>query len=205
MKRRIALLLAGCLALSPVSAGFPSYQVKAAETDAASDLLIEISVVVKVMNDEETVLDTEEALELNTGDSYQITAEYDQNSASGSISHVWNSVTPDIVTIDDNGVLEAISPGTGQIELDLTDGVDEISYIYVIDVSEPEEQEDQEKEELEEIKEIDSEAPAEDAVGADKMTDSAAPEDAARELRLRDLRYGTCRSGNRYIADRPAC
>lgn len=39
MKRKLAYLLAGCLAVSPISAGIPSYQAFASETETVSDTL----------------------------------------------------------------------------------------------------------------------------------------------------------------------
>ena len=39
MKRKLAYLLAGCLAISPLSAGIPSYQAFASETGTVSDNL----------------------------------------------------------------------------------------------------------------------------------------------------------------------
>ena len=58
MKRKLALLLAGCLAISPAAAGYYPAQALAAETDAGSEsgdpIQVEISASVKDEN--ETVL-----------------------------------------------------------------------------------------------------------------------------------------------------
>ena len=58
MKRKLALLLAGCLAISPAAAGYYPAQALAAETDAGSESgdPVPAKISVSVKDENETVL-----------------------------------------------------------------------------------------------------------------------------------------------------
>ena len=125
MKRKLALLLAGCLAISPAAAGMYSTQTYAAEADGSSELSAQSPLVVVVKDLEETTLEQadDEAdtakYTLTAGETNQLTALIEQGPESPVLS-VWSSETPDIISIDDDGVITAISAGTGRITLSIS-------------------------------------------------------------------------------------
>lgn len=139
MKRKLAFLLAGCLILSPISAGTVSNQVLAAETESSADEApsgFSASAVVK--DGDDTVLDTEQEYNMDQDESYQITIRFDQDPASTLPPPVFTSDAPDIVSVSDDGELTALSPGTAHIKIEFPDISPQISLLYTICVSAPE-------------------------------------------------------------------
>ena len=92
MKRKFAFLLAGCLILSPISAGMISDPALAAETESSADKVpSEFSVTAVIRDGSDTVLDTEQEYNMNLDESFQIIAQFDQDSASSIPSPVFSS------------------------------------------------------------------------------------------------------------------
>ena len=125
MKRKLALLLAGCLAISPVSAGYFSVQTLAAEAEAGSGESSQYPVVITVKDDNDTALtpvgeESETAkYTITAGESRQLTALIGQDTDSPALS-TWSSEAPEILEIDDDGVITAQSAGTALIVLNIS-------------------------------------------------------------------------------------
>ena len=128
MKRKIALILAGCLAISPVSAGLYTTQAFAAETDTISEIseATQQTPLVIVVKDENDVALTESEKEteaekyiVKVGETRRLTAFIEQGSDSPVLSE-WSSDTPEIISIDDEGVITAQSAGVGKISLNIS-------------------------------------------------------------------------------------
>ena len=134
MKRKIALLLAGCLAISPVSAGIVSTPAFAAETESRDTAAEEV----QVKDEDSTLLDTETEYPMNAGETRILSAAVPAD-ADSSCQLYWSSETPDVVSIESDGTLTALSAGQGRIILDISyDGQEPITYYYEIIVTEPE-------------------------------------------------------------------
>ena len=128
MKRKIALILAGCLAISPVSAGLYTTQAFAAETDTISEIseATQQTPLVIAVKDENDVALTESEKEteaekyiVKVGETRRLTAFIEQGSDSPVLSE-WSSDTPEIISIDDEGVITAQSAGVGKISLNIS-------------------------------------------------------------------------------------
>ena len=148
MKRKLALLLAGCLAISPVSAGYFPVQAFAAESEAGSDTRNPVVVVVKDENETAlTAVDGESGSDpseytMTVGETRQLTALIEQGTDSPALS-IWSSETPEIADIDDDGIITAQAAGTGLIVLSISCDASEtpIEIKYEITVAEDKEQE----------------------------------------------------------------
>ena len=142
MKRKLALLLAGCLAISPVSAGYFSVQTLAAEAEAGSGESSQYPVVITVKDDNDTALtpvgeESETAkYTITAGESRQLTALIGQDTDSPALS-TWSSEAPEILEIDDDGVITAQSAGTALIVLNISYDAEEapLEFKYEIEVS----------------------------------------------------------------------
>ena len=175
MKRKFAFLLAGCLILSPISAGMISDPALAAETESSADKVpSEFSVTAVIRDGSDTVLDTEQEYNMNLDETFQIIAQFDQDSASSIPSPVFSSDAPDIVSISGDGEVNALSPGTAHIMIEFPDIPAQDSLRYTICVSEPEEEEAAEA--FEEEVEVSDEAAA-----AEKPADASTEQSAAAE------------------------
>ena len=151
MKRKLALLLAGCLAISPAAAGYYPAQALAAETDAGSESgdPVPAKISVSVKDENETVLsaisndagqeeDTAK-YSMSIGETRQLTALIEQGEEFPALS-VWNSETPEIIDIDDDGFITAKSAGAGLISLSISSDISQnpTEFKYEILVLEPE-------------------------------------------------------------------
>ena len=151
MKRKLALLLAGCLAISPAAAGYYPAQALAAETDAGSESgdPVPAKISVSVKDENETVLsaisndagqeeDTAK-YSMSVGETRQLTALIEQGEEFPALS-VWNSETPEIIDIDDDGFITAKSAGAGLISLSISSDISQnpTEFKYEILVLEPE-------------------------------------------------------------------
>ena len=189
MKRKFAFLLAGCLILSPISAGMISDPALAAETESSADKVpSEFSVTAVIRDGSDTVLDTEQEYNMNLDETFQIIAQFDQDSASSIPSPVFSSDAPDIVSISGDGEVNALSPGTAHIMIEFPDIPAQDSLRYTICVSEPEEEEAAEA--FEEEMEVSDEAAAaegpadastEESAAAEEPTDASTEEAAAAD------------------------
>ena len=151
MKRKLALLLAGCLAISPAAAGYYPTQALAAETDAGSESgdPVPAKISVSVKDENETVLSAisndagqeEDAAKysMSVGETRQLTALIEQGEEFPALS-VWNSETPEIIDIDDDGFITAKSAGAGLISLSISSDISQnpTEFKYEILVLEPE-------------------------------------------------------------------
>ena len=147
MKRKIALILAGCLAFSPVSAGLYPVQAHAAEAETLSEIPEQTPIVITVKDENDVTLtesgeETEaEKYTVKVGETHQLTALIEQESDSPVLSE-WSSETPDIISIDDEGMITAQSAGVCKITLSISsDAAQEplvIEYEIIVE-SEPEE------------------------------------------------------------------
>lgn len=124
----MALILAGCLAISPVSAGLYTTQAFAAETDTISEIseATQQTPLVIVVKDENDVALTESGKEteaekytVKVGETRRLTAFIEQGSDSPVLSE-WSSDAPEIISIDDEGVITARSAGVGKISLSIS-------------------------------------------------------------------------------------
>ena len=151
MKRKLALLLAGCLAISPAAAGYYPAQALAAETDAGSESgdPVPAKISVSVKDENETVLsaisndagqeeDTAK-YSMSVGETRQLTALIEQGEEFPALS-VWNSETHEIIDIDDDGFITAKSAGAGLISLSISSDISQnpTEFKYEILVLEPE-------------------------------------------------------------------
>ena len=151
MKRKLALLLAGCLAISPAAAGYYPAQALAAETDAGSESgdPVPAKISVSVKDENETVLsaisndagqeeDTAK-YSMSVGETRQLTALIEQGEEFPALS-VWSSETPEIIDIDDDGFITAKSAGAGLISLSISSDISQnpTEFKYEILVLEPE-------------------------------------------------------------------
>ena len=151
MKRKLALLLAGCLAISPAAAGYYPAQALAAETDAGSESgdPVPAKISVSVKDENETVLsaisndagqeeDTAK-YSMSVGETRQLTALIEQGEEFPALS-VWSSETPEIIDIDDDGFITAKSAGAGLISLSISNDISQnpTEFKYEILVLEPE-------------------------------------------------------------------
>ena len=151
MKRKLALLLAGCLAISPAAAGYYPAQALAAETDAGSESgdPVPAKISVSVKDENETVLSAisndagqeEDAAKysMSVGETRQLTALIEQGEEFPALS-VWSSETPEIIDIDDDGFITAKSAGAGLISLSISSDISQnpTEFKYEILVLEPE-------------------------------------------------------------------
>ena len=151
MKRKLALLLAGCLAISPAAAGYYPAQALAAETDAGSESgdPVPAKISVSVKDENETVLSAissdagqeEDAAKysMSVGETRQLTALIEQGEEFPALS-VWSSETPEIIDIDDDGFITAKSAGAGLISLSISNDISQnpTEFKYEILVLEPE-------------------------------------------------------------------
>lgn len=151
MKRKLALLLAGCLAISPAAAGYYPAQALAAETDAGSESgdPVPAKISVSVKDENETVLSAisndagqeEDAAKysMSVGETRQLTALIEQGEEIPVLS-VWSSETPEIIDIDDDGFITAKSAGAGLISLSISSDISQnpTEFKYEILVLEPE-------------------------------------------------------------------
>ena len=147
MKRKIALILAGCLAFSPVSAGLSPAQAYAAETDTISEVPEQTPIVITVKDENDVTLtesgeeNAAEKYTVKVGETRQLTAIIEQGTDSPVLSE-WSSETPDIISIDDEGMITAQSAGVCKISLSISgDAAQEpliIEYEIVVE-SKPEE------------------------------------------------------------------
>ena len=151
MKRKLALLLAGCLAISPAAAGYYPTQALAAETDAGSESgdPVPAKISVSVKDENETVLSAisndagqeEDAAtySMSVGETRQLTALIEQGEEFPALS-VWSSETPEIIDIDDDGFITAKSAGAGLISLSISSDISQnpTEFKYEILVLEPE-------------------------------------------------------------------
>lgn len=180
MKRKFAFLLAGCLILSPISAGMISDPALAAETESSADKVpSEFSVTAVIRDGSDTVLDTEQKYNMNLDETFQIIAQFDQDSASSIPSPVFSSDAPDIVSISGDGEVNALSPGTAHIMIEFPDIPAQDSLRYTICVSEPEEEEAAEA--FEEEVEVSDEAAAAEEPADASTEESAAAADTSQE------------------------
>ena len=193
MKRKLALLLAGCLAISPAAAGCYPAQAFAAETVAGSESGDPIIIAVSVKDENGTALtaiDKENEQDADTakysipvGETRQFTAIIEQGEDFPALS-VWSSETPEVIDIDDDGFITAKSAGKGLITLSISNDVSQnpIEYKFEIIVSEPE---IQISEEITEVTEDTAPAPAEapvEAAAAAEVTEETAAEVPAAEV-----------------------
>ena len=180
MKRKLALLLAGCLAISPVGAGYYPIQAFAAETESG----VQIPVSVTVSDENGTTLSEEAAQKtdagqysMTVGDTRQLTAVMEQGEGFPALS-IWSSETPEIIDIDDDGVITAKSAGTGLITLSISCDVSQnpTEFKYEIIVNEAE------AEVLEETAEVAADAdaaPAEEIVSEETTASAETPIETA--------------------------
>ena len=148
MKRKLALLLAGCLAITPAAAGFYPVQAFAAETVAETESGVQVPISVSVSDENGTILTEETAQEANAeqysmtvGDTRQLTAVMEQGEGFPALS-TWSSETPEIIDIDDDGVITAKSEGKGLILLsisyDVSQNPTEFKYEIIVNKAEAE-------------------------------------------------------------------
>ena len=110
MKRKLALLLAGCLAISPAAAGYYPTQAFAAETGTESGSEGQVTLLVSVSDENGTALTevSEEGAKnadagqysMTVGETRQLIASMEQEDAFPALS-IWSSETPEIIDIDD--------------------------------------------------------------------------------------------------------
>ena len=135
MKRKLALLLAGCLAISPAAAGYYPAQALAAETDAGSESgdPVPAKISVSVKDENETVLS---AISSDAGQE-EDAAKY---SMSVGETRQLTALTPEIIDIDDDGFITAKSAGAGLISLSISSDISQnpTEFKYEILVLEPE-------------------------------------------------------------------
>ena len=191
MKRKLALLLAGCLAISPAAAGYYPAQALAAETDAGSESgdPVPAKISVSVKDENETVLSAisndagqeEDAAKysMSVGETRQLTALIEQGEEFPALS-VWSSETPEIIDIDDDGFITAKSAGAGLISLSISSDISQnpTEFKYEILVLEPE---IKVSEEITAVTEDSAPAPAEttDEAAAAPEAEPAAADDEA--------------------------
>ena len=125
MKRKIALILAGCLAISPVSAGLYPSQARAAETDTISEVPEQTPIVILVKDENDVSLQESgeeseaEKYTVKVGESHKLTALVEQGPDSPVLSE-WSSDKPEIIAIDDEGVITVQSVGVCKIFLSVS-------------------------------------------------------------------------------------
>ena len=149
MKRKLALLLAGCLAISPAAAGYYPTQAFAAETGTESGSEGQVTLLVSVSDENGTALTevSEEGAKnadagqysMAVGETRQLIASMEQEDAFPALS-IWSSETPEIIDIDDDGFITAKSSGTGLVVLSISYDASQnpAEYKYEITVSEAE-------------------------------------------------------------------
>ena len=178
MKRKLAFLLAGCLILSPVSAGTFSYQALAAESESSEDASpSEFSAAAVVRDGDDTVLDSAQEYNMDLNESFPITIRFEQEPESSAPSPVFVSDAPDIVSVSDDGELTAVSPGTAHLRIEFPEISPQVTLQYTICVSEPEEESESDPaENSEEATEVPEEA-ADTAVTSEQAAEI--PEETA--------------------------
>ena len=149
MKRKLALLLAGCLAITPAAAGYYPVQAFAAETGAETESGVQLPISVSVSDENGNTLTaiSEDAAQtadagqysVTVGDTRQLTAVMEQGEGFPALS-VWSSETPEIIDIDDDGIITAKSEGTGLITLSISSDASQVptEFKYEIIVSKAE-------------------------------------------------------------------
>ena len=138
MKRKLALILAGCLAISPLSASVSSIQAFAAEQTESGEVSEASLFSVYVSDENGCELDEGAIFPLTTGESRNLNAAIGGNGESSSYFLIWSSEDPEIVSVDNGGMLTALSSGTGRIDLDISNGTDHYNYCYTIRITDPE-------------------------------------------------------------------
>ena len=176
MKRKLALILAGCLAISPLSANISSIQAFAAEQTESEDSRSSLFSVL-VSDDNGCELDEGAIYPLTTGETRNLYAVIGGNGESSSYFVIWNSEDPETVSVSDGGTLTALSSGTARIDLDISNGSDQYSFCYTVQISDPEIAEGTEDAVSEDLAEDVTEEPAVE----DETTDSAAETAAEAE------------------------
>ena len=146
MKRKLALILAVCLAISPISASTVSIHAFAAEQEESGENTASALFSVFVSDEDGCELDEGAQYPLMTGETRNINTAVEGTAESSSYFVVWSSENPDIVSIDAGGALTALSPGTGKIDLSISNGADQYSFCYTIRVCDPEPEEEDEEE-----------------------------------------------------------
>ena len=149
MKRKLALILAGCLAISPLSANLTTIQAFAAEHTESEDSRSSLFSVY-VSDENGCELDEGAIYPLSAGESRNLTAAIGGDEESSSYFVTWNSEDPEIVSLDNGGSLSALSSGTTKIYLNVSNGSDQYSFCYTVRISEPEISEETEEEVSEE-------------------------------------------------------
>ena len=141
MKRKLALLLAGCLTISPLSVGIPAITSYAAEAGSESEFLQLDESSVEVKDENGTVLtavgDNSTAAQgsytLTAGETRQLSVFFEQGPDSPVLS-AWSSETPQVIDVDDEGFLTALSAGTGRITLSLTTDAEQAPLLVQFDI-----------------------------------------------------------------------
>ena len=188
MKRKLALILAGCLAISPLSANLTTIQAFAAEHTESEDSRSSLFSVY-VSDENGCELDEGAIYPLSAGESRNLTAAIGGDGESSSYFVTWNSEDPEIVSLDNGGSLSALSSGTTKIYLNVSNGSDQYSFCYTVRISEPEISEETEEEVSEEaVDEIETavegdpaETEVEPALEAEAKADSAVEAEAEIE------------------------
>ena len=188
MKRKLALILAGCLAISPLSANLTTIQAFAAEHTESEDSRSSLFSVY-VSDENGCELDEGAIYPLSAGESRNLTAAIGGDEESSSYFVTWNSEEPEIVSLDHGGSLSALSSGTTKIYLNVSNGSDQYSFCYTVRISEPEISEETEEEVSEEaVDEIETavegdpaETEVEPAVETEVKADSAVEAEAEIE------------------------
>ena len=147
MKRRLALILAGCLAISPLSANVLSVQAYAAEQAESSEDTETSLFSVYVSDENGFELDEGAIYPLAAGESRDLEVTIGGNGESSSYFVLWSSEDPEIVSVSSGGSLTALSSGTCGIDLDVSNGSDRYSFRYTVRISEPEKTDDDEVQE----------------------------------------------------------
>ena len=143
MKRKLAFILAGCLAISPLSANVLSIQAYAAEQTESSEDTEASLFSVYVCDENGFELDEGAIYPLTAGESRNLEVTIGGNGESSSHFVIWSSEDPEIVSVNDDGALTALSSGTCGIGLKISNGSAQYSYRYMVRVSEPEKTEDE--------------------------------------------------------------
>ena len=188
MKRKLALLLAGCLAISPAAAGLYPVQAFAAEAGVESKPGEQVSVSVSVSDENGTILTEKTAREANAeqysmtvGDTRQLTAVMEQGDGFPALS-TWSSETPEIIDIDDDGIITAISEGKGLISLSISYDVSqnpvEFKYEIIVNEAEAEVSEETAVVTASDVATDAAAAETADPIAAEATTDEAAAETA---------------------------
>jgi len=147
MKRKLALILACCLAISPLSANSLSIQAHAAEQAESSENTEALSFSACVSDENDFELDEGAIYSLTAGESRSLEVTIGGSGESSSYFVVWSSEDPEIVSVSDDGSLTALASGTCGIALDISNGSDRYSYRYTVRISEPEQAEEEDVQE----------------------------------------------------------